>query len=81
MNEEEIRQIVKRALRRIAPEADVDALPGNADLRDAIDIDSMDVLNFFVGLHEQFNVDIAERDYGRLRTIDGCVGYIMEKAR
>jgi len=81
MNEQEIRRAVKHALGRIAPEADLDSLPGDADLREAIDLDSMDVLNFFVSLHEQFEVDIAESDYGRLRTVDGCVGFLMEKLR
>ena len=79
MTEQEIREVVKRALRRIAPEADFASLPGDADLREAIDLDSMDLLNFFISLHEQLNVGIAESDYGRLRTVDGCVAYLMEK--
>jgi len=81
MTEQEIREVVKRALRRIAPEADLASLPGDADLRETIDLDSMDLLNFFVSLHEQLKVDIAESDYGRLRTVDGCVAYLMEKLR
>jgi acyl carrier protein len=81
MTEQEIREVVKRALRRIAPETDLESLPGDADLREAIDLDSMDLLNFFVSLHEQLKVDIAESDYGRLRTLGGCVAYLMEKLR
>lgn len=79
MNETEIRQTVKRALHGIAPEADLESLPGNADLRETIDLDSMDVLNLFVRFHELLKVDIPESDYGRLRTIDGCVTYLVEK--
>jgi len=79
MTEQELRETVKCALHRIAPEADLASVPGDADLREAIDLDSMDVLNFFVSLHEKLNVDIAESDYRRLMTIDGCVQYLREK--
>ncbi len=79
MTEQELRAAVKEALHRIAPEADLDVVPGAADLREAIDLDSMDVLNFFVALHEKLHVDISERDYGQLTTLDGCVGFLREK--
>ncbi len=79
MNEQELREIVKRTLHRIAPEVDLDSIDGKTDLREEIDLDSMDLLNFFVALHEQLKVDIAETDYSRLTTLDGCVQYLREK--
>ena len=77
--DEEIRESIARALHRVAPEADLRAIPGGADLRDEIDLDSMDMLNFFVALHEQLKVDIAESEYGRMTTLDGCVATLREK--
>ena len=77
--DDEIRQAVEQALHRVAPEVDVRALPGSADLREEIDLDSMDMLNFFVALHERFKVGIAESDYGRMTTLDGCVAVLREK--
>ncbi len=41
--------------------------------REQLDIDSMDFLNFVIGLHEQLGVDIPEAEYPRYGTIDGCV--------
>ncbi len=79
MTEQEPLEVVKAALHRIAPEADLDALPGDADLREAIDLDSMDALNFFITLHERLGVDVGEADYGRLTTLDGCLRYLREK--
>jgi acyl carrier protein len=79
MNDAELREVVTRALHRIAPEADLVSIPGNADLREEIDLDSMDLLNFFVALHEQLQVDIPEREYGRMTTLDGCVQTLKEK--
>lgn len=74
-----LRQAVERALHRVAPEADLAALPGGADLREEIDLDSMDMLNFFVALHEQLGVDIAESEYGRMTTLDGCLALLRAK--
>ncbi len=79
--DEEIRQAIEQALHRVAPEADVRALAGGADLREEIDLDSMDMLNFFVALHERLQVDIAESEYGRMTTLDGCLQTLREKLR
>ena len=79
MTEDALRDVVKRALLHIAPEADLTAVSQTADLREELDLDSMDLLNFFVALHEKLNVDIAEADYGRLATLDGCVKYLSER--
>jgi acyl carrier protein len=76
MNAEEIRAIVLRVLGQIAPEADLNAVQGNVNLRDQLDIDSMDFLNFLIALDNQLHVDIPERDYGRLTTLDACVDYL-----
>lgn len=76
MTATEIDQIVKDALHRIAPEADVNALDPKADLRESLDIDSFDFLNLLVALHGRLNVDIPEADYARVRTLDGLRSYL-----
>ena len=81
MNETEIRTIVQEALGNIAPEMDVQKLDPAADLRDALDIDSMDFLNFVVAVHHRLGVDIPERDYPKLLTLDGAVRYLKGKVR
>jgi acyl carrier protein len=77
--DDEIRQALEQALHRVAPEADVRVLSGSADLRDEIDLDSMDMLNFFIALHERLGVDIAESEYGRMTTLDGCLATLRRK--
>ena len=66
-------------LASIAPEADFTALAGGEDLRDSLDLDSMDFLNFVIALHEQTGVDIPEADYPKLRTLDGAVSYLARR--
>ena len=76
----EIERVFLEELGRIVPEADLATLDREDDLRDALDIDSMDLLNLLVALHERLGVDIPERDVGRLATVNGAVAYLAERA-
>lgn len=79
MNEAELRAVVVDVLSGIAPELDPASLRPDVSLRDQLDIDSMDFLNFAVGLHERLGVDIPEADYARLETLEGAVEYLAER--
>lgn len=73
MTTDEIKATVLRVLGEIAPEADLAALDPRRELRKQLDLDSMDVLNFVVGLHEALHVDIPEADYPKYATLHDCV--------
>ena len=60
-----------------APEAELDQVGTDETLQEALDLDSMDFLNFVVGLHEQTGIEIPESDYPLLSTLEGCLGYLM----
>lgn len=79
MNDAEIRNILLEELGNVAPEADLGQLDPSADLREALDIDSMDFLNVITALHQRLGVDIPELDYPKLFTLDGAVGYLSAK--
>lgn len=79
MTETELRRTVLETLGEIAPEADLEAVPPDADLREELDLDSMDFLNFVIALHEKLGVDIPEADYPQLGTLDGAVGYLAAR--
>jgi acyl carrier protein len=70
---------VRAALTRIAPEADLDALPGDADLQEELDLDSMDFLNFLIALSELTGVEIPESDSSRVRTFVDCAAYVQSR--
>ncbi len=72
----EITDKVLRILRRIAPEADLTKIKPDVEFRDQLDIDSMDLLNFVIALHKEFNVEIPEADYPRLSTLEKCATYL-----
>ena len=79
MTEIDIRKVVHEELNNIAPEADLSSVDPAADLREAIDIDSMDFLNFIIAIHHRLGIDIPEIDYPKLVTLDGALAYIDAK--
>jgi acyl carrier protein len=78
MTRDQIEAMVLRALGSIAPEADLSRIKPDVPLRDQLDVDSMDFLNFVIGLHKELNVEIPEADYPKLATLNGCVDYLKK---
>ena len=76
MNRNEIRAVVLQELKRIAPELEEGELRDERPLRDQIDLDSMDWLNFLVALHERTGKEIPEADYKKLGTLKAIVDYL-----
>ena len=79
MTTDDIRANVLQMLGEVAPEVDPTRIKPDVDFRDQLDLDSMDLLNFVIGVDEQLRVDIPESDYGRLSTLDGFVGYLADR--
>lgn len=76
MNEADVRRLAAEVLAGIAPEADLATVRDHEDLREALDLDSMDFLNFVIGLHQRSGHPIPEADYPRLFTLAGIVSYL-----
>ena len=76
MTDDAALDIIKRTLHEIAPEAELDEVGPDDTLRETLDLDSIDFLDFVVGLHEKTGIVIPERDYSQLFTLAGCVSYL-----
>ena len=76
---EELKPKVLEILTAIAPELEPGELRADQPLRNQVDLDSMDWLNFLVALHEQLRVDIPEADYAKLVTLDDLLSYLEKK--
>ena len=79
MTHDEIRADVLRLLGDVAPEADLASIRPEKRLRDQIDIDSMDALNFLIAVDAEFGVSIPEADYPKLTTLDNIVAYLSSR--
>ena len=76
MNAVEVRAQIVKMIGDIAPEADLTAVDPAADLREALDIDSMDFLSLVIAVHAALGVDIPERDYPQVMSLEGMVAYV-----
>jgi acyl carrier protein len=79
--EGELGKMVQEELNNIAPEVDLATVDPAADLREAIDIDSMDFLNLVTALHHRTGIDIPEIDYPKIVTLSGMVAYLAAKLK
>ncbi|TDL10295.1 acyl carrier protein [Mycolicibacterium obuense] len=75
-----IRDEVLSVLTGIAPEVEPADIDDDALLRDQVDLDSMDWLNFLVGVHNRLGVEIPEADYRKLRTLGDVVTLVSTRA-
>lgn len=74
-----IRKAIFEVLATIAPEIEPDAVRPDKNLREQVDLDSMDFLNFVVGLHDRLQVEIPEADYAKLTTLEKIVSYLAAR--
>jgi acyl carrier protein len=78
MTEAEIREAVLEALSEVVPGVQAEALDGATLLRDQIEIDSMDFLNFVLALEARFSVDVPPTSYPLFASIERAVGRLAE---
>jgi acyl carrier protein len=81
MDDQTIRDTLFAALRTIAPEVTPGDIVPDEPLRDQVDLDSIDFLNFLVRLHEKLGVDVPEADYAKLVTPTDFVAYLRARIR
>jgi acyl carrier protein len=77
MNESELKEIIIAELAKIALGSDPAALELDDNLREGLDIDSFDALNFFIALSERLHIDISEKDMGKLNTMGEILHYLQ----
>jgi acyl carrier protein len=73
--------MVVEALTSIAPELRPEDIHEETDLRNDLDLDSMDLLNFAIALSRSLKIEIPDADYGELATPAACVRYVQAHLR
>lgn len=79
MNEEEIKEIVFQLLKKIAPDTEPSTLQPGENIRETLNIDSFDSLQFIVALNKKTGFEIPEEDYGKIATLQALTAYIKNK--
>jgi acyl carrier protein len=75
----DILDLVRRTIRGIAPEADVDAIDPDGPLAPQLDLDSMDVVTLMERLQEATGLVIPDRDSSQLQSLRDLVTYLRAR--
>jgi len=81
MKQEDVRDVVFRILRSIAPDTTPEQLKSDENIRKTLGIDSFDYLQFIIGLDEALGIQTAEEDYGKIETLNSLLDYVREKKK
>lgn len=79
MNDQEISELVKRALFEVAPDLEDEIIDPDTPFRDQFEFDSMDFLNFVIGIHQVTGVEIPEADYPQLTSLKDSISYLRAR--
>jgi len=76
---EQARHAIEESLVQVAPDADLGSLGPDADLRDSLELDSLDFLNFIEALSERVGRRIEEDDYPHLATMASAIKFLADR--
>jgi acyl carrier protein len=79
VNTQQATQAIEEILGQVAPDADLTALAPDADLRDSLELDSLDFLSFIEGLSKRVGERIDEDDYPKLATLASASAFIAAR--
>lgn len=80
MDNNEIKTLILEELSNIAPEIEADEVPLDQDIREALELDSMDFLNLVIAVSKRSKVVIPEADYAKVLTLNAMISYVMNHA-
>lgn len=80
MNTDEATRLIFEILGGIAPEVEPATVNRHDDLTEQLDLDSMDYLNWMIGISEATGIDIPQRDLSAFLTIDGAADYLVARS-
>jgi acyl carrier protein len=74
-----LENLVKTSLYGVAPDLESETLDPDLPFNEQFEFDSMDFLNFVMGLHKATGLDLPEKDYPRLTSLASATAYLAEK--
>ena len=79
MTTDESKNAVLAIIADIAPDEDLSHLKPGVNLRDQLQLDSMDLLDIVMELRKRHGIEVPEADYPRLASLDSCAEYLTPK--
>ena len=79
MTSPDLADVVVAALCSVAPDVSPEEIDQAAPLREQVELDSMDFLNFVAALYEVTGVDVPEGDYEELDSVASATRYFRAR--
>jgi len=76
VDQAEIRRVLLEVIDEVAPGSVPEVVDDSEDIREQMDLDSMDLLNIVAGLHARLGIDVPESDVEQITTIAGAIAYL-----
>jgi acyl carrier protein len=73
---EQARQAIEESIGQVAPNADTESIAPDADLRDTLELDSLDFLRVVEELSARTGRRIEEDDYPQLATMASAIKFL-----
>ena len=75
MNESELKQIIVGVINVSVPGVDASILEGDDEIGPTLDLDSFDQLQIQGGLNEKLGIEVPEKIYARLKTLNQLIAH------
>ena len=79
MTNDDIKKLVTEIIADIAPDEDLSGLKPDVRLREQLQLDSMDFLDIVMELRKRHGIEVPEKDYPQLASLDSCAEYLTPK--
>ncbi len=76
MVEQQIKTAILEIISSVAPDADLSDVKSDIELREQLDLDSMDFLDIVMELRKRYKIEVPKEDYTNLATLDSCATYL-----
>ncbi len=80
MTPEHARELIAQTLLDIVPDADLAAMAPDAEIREYLELDSLDFVVLVERLSKRAGCRIDEEDYGELRTMDNAIRFLVARS-
>ena len=74
-----LKTLICRLILDIAPEVNIQSLDPNEDLREELDLDSIDFMKLLEAVSLETSITISESDYDQVQSLQSMVSYIENR--
>lgn len=79
MTQEQIKKAIIDQILEIAPDIDEGDIIADENIQRSLEIDSFDFLKILTALNDIIGVEVPERDYAKVDTLEHMTQYFIEK--